>query len=90
MMTEIFSVYDAAAARYIDPFPAPTVDFAIRAFREGCADPEHMFCKFPEDYALYHIGSFDTERGVIKNIEGVKIAMASNFRDLSVEGISDA
>lgn len=79
MTTEIFTVFDQAAARYMDPFPAPTIEFALRGFRQACLEPEHQFAKFPEDYALYHVGSFDGELGVIKSITGHKIANASSM-----------
>lgn len=80
-MTDLFSIYDLAAQLYIDPFPAPSTDFAIRGFKEACRNPEHQFCKFPEDYALYHIGTFDPILGVIEALDAHKIAMAVQFID---------
>lgn len=78
-MTEIFAVFDTAAKRYIDPFCAPTIDMAIRGFKEVCETPGHQFQKFPEDYALYHIGQFDPELGLIIGNDGHKVAMASSY-----------
>jgi len=79
MSVELFSVMDQVAERYMDPFAGPTVAFAIRGFEEACRDPQHQFAKFPEDYALYHIGSFDPELGVISALPARKVAVASNF-----------
>ncbi len=79
MNVELFSVYDQAALRYVDPFCAPTLEFAIRGFKEACQTPEHQFNKFPEDYVLYHVGSFDPELGVLSDKTPHKIAMASSF-----------
>lgn len=80
MNVEIFSVFDAAAKRYMDPFCAPTVEFALRGFREACQTDGHQFAKFPEDYVLYRVGSFDAEIGdIITGHEAVKIAMASSY-----------
>ncbi len=79
MKTEILSVYDMAAQRYIDPFPAPTIDFAIRGFKEACQTDGHNFNKFPEDYALYHIATFDAILGDIVPTSPHKVATASNF-----------
>ncbi len=78
-MTELFAVFDAAAKRYIDPFCGPTVEFAIRGFKEACQRADHQFSKFPEDYALYHVGSFDPELGVITGMTARKIAAATSF-----------
>ncbi len=80
MNIEIFAVFDAAAARYIEPFTAPTVDFALRGFKEACNTDEHQFTKFPEDYTLWHIGTFDAELGVLEGFpQAHKVALATSF-----------
>ncbi len=79
-MNELFTVYDLAARRYLEPFFGPTVEFGIRGFKEACETEGHQFAKFPEDYALYHVGSFDPELGELKGKkEAHKIASASQF-----------
>ncbi len=78
-MTELFAVYDAAAKRYIDPFTGPTIEFALRGFREACETEGHQFRKFPEDYTLFHIGTFDPETGLLVGNEGHKVGMALSF-----------
>jgi len=79
MNVELFSVFDQAAARFIDPFPAPTIEFALRGFQEACETEGHQFQKFPEDYVLYHVGSFHPMSGVIETMEAHKIGMASSY-----------
>jgi len=61
----LFTVYDSAARRYLDPFCAETIEVAIRMFRALVNKPEHMFARFPEDYTLFHVGSFDPESGLL-------------------------
>lgn len=78
-MIELFSVMDQAARRFMDPFPAPTIEFAIRGFREACSTDGHQFGKFPEDYTLWHVGSFDPDLGVIVTITAAKLAIASAY-----------
>lgn len=63
MVNEAFSVFDTAASRFLEPFFAPTVEFAIRSFREAVNSSGHQFNKFPEDYTLFHVGAFDAEKG---------------------------
>ncbi len=75
----IFSIFDAAANRFMDPFCAPTVEFAIRGFKEACQTAGHQFFKFPEDYAIYQVGDFNAELGVLTPIIAVKIAMATSY-----------
>lgn len=79
MNVELFSVYDAVAKRYMDIFCAPTVEFALRGFKEACGTDGHQFQKFPDDYALYHVGNFDAEVGQIDPMIARKIAVASSF-----------
>lgn len=78
-MQGVFSVYDMAAKRYLDPFFAPTMEFAIRGFREACETPGHQFGKFPEDYVLYQLGEFDPETGQISGVNPVKMVNAASF-----------
>ena len=79
MITELFSVFDLAAKRFIDPFTGPTVEFALRGFKEACETEGHQFRKFPEDYVLYHIGTFDQQTGNTNVFDPRKIGMASSF-----------
>ena len=65
MKTELFCVYDSAAGRFLDPFPAPTVEFAIRQFRQVVNTPDHQFNQFPDDYTLFHVATFDWEKGTV-------------------------
>lgn len=79
MTIELFAVMDQAAARFLEIFCAPTVEFAIRGFREAVGKEGHQFQKFPEDYALYHVGTFDMELGAIEPKKAHKVATATAF-----------
>jgi len=79
MITELFSVFDLAAQRYMDPICAPTMEFAIRGFRECCEKVGHQFQKYPEDYVMYHVGSFDGETGEMGSVVLTKVAMAISY-----------
>lgn len=65
MDTEIFTVFDSAAARFLEPFFAPTIEVALRMFREVVNKEGHDFNRFPEDYTLFHIGAFSAQDGQI-------------------------
>ena len=66
MKVELFSVYDTAAERFLPTWDAPTMEFAIRAFRETVNRPDHQFNKYPGDYTLFHVGSFNQETGQLE------------------------
>lgn len=65
MSCELFSVFDSAAKRFLEPFYAPTIEYAIRSFRQTVNSSESTIQRFPEDYTLFHIGSFDQESGML-------------------------
>lgn len=89
MKQEFVSVYDLAAEMWSRPFLVPTLGMAIRSFSDECnrADETNAYWKHPEDYNLFHIGSFDDELGVIMHsdhrllVRGVEVK-AKAYRDL--------
>lgn len=63
MREEVFSVYDSAAKRFLQPFFAETVEVACRMMRQLVNKQDHSFNRFPEDFTLFHLGTFDGETG---------------------------
>lgn len=55
----IFSVKDGKAEAYITPFFLPNTEMAIRTFGASCSDKQHTFGLYPQDFHLYHLGTFD-------------------------------
>jgi len=60
MTQQLYTVYDQKAEAYLQPFATNTHGLAERMFAEMVNTPGHQFNRFPEDYVLYHIGTFDT------------------------------
>jgi len=65
----VFTVYDAAARRYLEPFFAETIEVACRMFRTLVNKDGHLFARFPEDYTLFHLGEYDMETGYLHALE---------------------
>lgn len=63
MKLEIFSVFDSAAKAFMAPFLAETIEVAIRRFRATVNHEGSDFGRFPEDYTLFHVGTFHQEDG---------------------------
>lgn len=63
MLLKVFSVYDAKAFAYLPPFFMAEKGMAARVFTEAVRDKSHQFGKFPEDYILFQIGSYDDQTG---------------------------
>ena len=85
----VFTVRDAVADRFLEPFFLPNEGTARRSFSEAVNSPGHQFNKYPEDYALYVIGSFDEEAGVLTPCEARKLVNAGNVLMVSAPEAAD-
>lgn len=63
MIKKVYSVYDTKVCAFTSPFFASTDGEATRYVRGAVEDPNTMLYKYPEDYTLFCIGSFDEESG---------------------------
>lgn len=79
MKKQIFAVFDAATQLFLEPFFCTTVEEATRGFRQACEKEGHQFAMYPEDYVLYHLGSWDAETAAFDENTVHKVAMASAF-----------
>lgn len=81
MNAEIFSVKDAVSARFLEPFNAPTVEYAKRQFTYSVNKTGHQFNEFPEDYTLYHVGTYDQVEGKIVAIDPERVCSAEDVKE---------
>lgn len=65
MVSRYFSIYDKKARIYGQLFPSHTPGTAERSVRELMSNPETPMSKFPDDFALYEVFTFDDESGSI-------------------------
>lgn len=72
MKTQVLTVWDSAAKMYLEPFFAPSLEHGLRSFREAANAEGHQFNKYPEDYALFHIGEFNPETGRVDTFEELR------------------
>lgn len=62
----VFTVFDEKAQAYSKIIGVhPTINVAIREFTIACQNPETMYNRFPGDYCLYHLGTYDERSGRI-------------------------
>lgn len=81
MKMQVFSVYDAVAELFAEPFYAQNVQSGIRAFGHAVRTQERLK-QYPEDYSLFHIGEFDQELGELQGFaKPHKVSMATNFTE---------
>lgn len=69
MELKAFSIRDAKAEIFNPPFFTKTHGEAERTFTELVRDEKTMVGKYPDDYDLYFIGSYDDQTGKIKALD---------------------
>ncbi len=90
MEKHLFSVFDTAAGAFLDPFVAPSIEYAIRSFRQAVNTAEHQFNRFPEDYTLFHVGVFAIESGEIIGSNPKSLGVAITFLDRMGPSLQEA
>lgn len=63
MILQVFSIFDSKGEFFHVPFFKKTRGEAIRDFTELSNDSNSFVSKYPEDYTLFHIGSFADDCG---------------------------
>lgn len=65
MKYAIFTVFDRLAEEYSTPFFQKNIRLGWKAFQNFFEDGRND----PKDYALFHVGHYDTESGRITDLE---------------------
>lgn len=63
--TPWFAVRDAKVGRFAQPFASMNNETAVRAFTVEANNPDSNIHQFAEDYSLWLVGYFDSDRGVV-------------------------
>jgi len=84
-----FTIFDTKAQAYGRPFFNHTIPEAIRTFTDAVNAADSPFFRHPEDYLLFHVGSYDDAGGVLEACNPVPLGSASNFKiELNVAPIN--
>lgn len=68
-MLKLYSIRDSKTEAFNAPFKALTHPEAIRMFQQIMENPETLIAKFPADYALFYVGTFDEQSGRLMSVE---------------------
>lgn len=69
MELKIFTIRDSKGEIFHPPFYCKTHGEAERTFRELAKDPNSLISKYPEDYDMYALGTYDNNTGKIAAID---------------------
>ena len=61
----IYAIMDSKAEAFMQPFFAQTPGLAQRMCEGTVNDPNSQLNRYPEDFALWRIGSFDDRTGQV-------------------------
>lgn len=73
MIQGIYSVKDLKAGAFAPPFFQPRDESAVRAFSDAITDGDSMLRRHPEDFALYCLGEYDDNLGIVAGLEHPKL-----------------
>lgn len=77
MKYPVFAIRDFKTG-FLSPTCEANAPAAVRNFEHACARSDSLFFSHPEDYALYRIGEYDTDSGVISPISPVEEIMTAS------------
>lgn len=71
MKMQVCALYDAASGVYAKPIFTQSTGVAIRSFTDEVnrKHEENAIFNHPEDFALYHLGSYEDTSGEFKCLE---------------------
>ena len=83
MRTQLYSVYDTIAAVFNKPFTEHNDESAKRAFTNSASEQPNI-----NDYALYHLGEYDDNSGVITPVTPVRIMTGLEIKKPKLSSIT--
>lgn len=69
MIKKVYSIRDAKASVFNQPFFKITHGEAERDFHRLVNDDKSMVWQYPDDYDLYYLGTYDDVKGVFTSLE---------------------
>lgn len=64
-MMKLYAVRDVKADSFGAPMSIATEGLARRSFLEACLNPQSDLNKYPSDYMLFEVGSYEPNTGTI-------------------------
>lgn len=79
MVTKVFAIQDVKSEMFHTPFFYPHNGQALRAFTELVRDGQSMVSKYPGDFKLVWIGTFDDASGKLVASDMVTLGFGTDF-----------
>lgn len=85
MRFQLFCMFDQMAGVFLQPFCARSAVDARRQLTLGFENRDFLETpagRYPHEFAMYHVGEFDDESGVIDSVKPVRVCLLSDCRPL--------
>jgi len=88
---QLFSVYDSKSEVFCQPLFHRARGEAIRAFSDAVNEKGHNFNKYPADFTLFFIGTYNDSTGIISPEKTpVSIGIAQEFLNPQLQLVNNA
>lgn len=91
MISQLYSILDRGVQAFHAPVVAPNETYIRRSlgdlFSQDTMRPvleRHNYVRYPEEFDLYHVGTFDTESGAVEPVS--PIVRVCNLADFIIGG----
>lgn len=74
-----YAVKDIQSQLFTNPYFLQNDTVALRSFETACKTENHQFNKYPEDFSMYHIGTYNIETGELISTTPKQISNATSF-----------
>lgn len=85
MYVQVFAIYDIKAKTFGQPIFQLTEGTARRAFSDLVNDPSTQFNKYPDDFTLFQIGTYDDNSGELISVPDVGKKSLCNALEVLLE-----
>lgn len=83
MKLQVMAAYDNKARVFLNPFYVSQVAVGVRAFAEAANTPGHQICSHPQDFTLFHLGSYNDDNAVFEFITPYgNLGLAAQYKTL--------
>lgn len=79
MILKVFTIRDIKAGAYLPPFLVKTTGLAHRSFQDAANNSDHDFNKYPSDYELFELGTFNDEDASFSLSSPKSLGLALDF-----------
>lgn len=78
MTMQICAIHDSKSGLYTQPLFFQAVAQAIRSFGDAVNDEKSDYHRHPEDYSLWHLGTYDDNTGALLPLNVPTVLVKAN------------